>query len=557
MQLKFESDIPNSTDSTECGWRVLQLRDNSWSPQLRTGTGTGTADRFGRTKFEVPQLLVLVVMLLLVIYAMHEAGDPKNWEWMGFKDQPAQSDQLAAPQPESPSDASGNSQPQFKSIAKPAESQIPTQASNRQPDLQSEPIKVDADLNAISSTLKATVSENTSSPALEIVSEFWRSIISKMKPEQQTTLMKMLLSMRRGEPLAPEIVEPCKSLVPIISRNRDKFHQELFDQLTLTADGTQEKKDLSAGLFDSQAVWEQKILPAFKATVQGEDFTLAQLQAIHQLQATIDPILFEQVQDSTAIGWAGDSGSWKRIWEMVAGRPEGALATKEPTPSFKPVTRIELMSQPEFYRGQPISVEGWVRSALKSEVGANSELGISQKYTMWIRPKETKQGPYCVYAHQLPEDFPELTDQFQDLNEQVKIEGYFFKIRTYVASDKQKSVLTSPVIVASGVTRVAPVEYTSVHKWQPNRATLVIAFLLMPILATAIAWWAFRYSKTNSYQPGKKTADKIDKTLGALASDPAVQTDREKIQALYDSDLLNADSSYQSETIVQETDVDE
>jgi len=548
MRLKFKTDTPNSTDSVTYPWRVVPIHDTSWSGRLRT------ADRFGRTKFEVPQLLVLIVMLLLVIYAMHEAGDPKNWEWMGFKDQPAQSDQLAAPQPESPSDASVNSQPQFKSVAKP---QTLSQRSNGQLDIRSEPIKVDADLGAISSTLKATMSQDTSDPSLEIASEFWRSIINKMKPEQQTTLMKMLLSMRHSEPLAPEIVEPCKSLVSIVSRNRDKFHQELFDQLTLTTDGTQEKKDLSTGLFDSQAIWEEKILPAFKATIQGEDFTLAQLQAIHQLQATIDPILFEQVQDDTAIGWTGDSGTWKRIWEMAAGRPEGALVIKEPTPSFKPVTRIELMSQPEFYRGQPISVEGWVRSALKSNVGANSELGISRKYTMWIRPKETKQGPYCVYAHQLPENFPELTDQFQDLNEQVKIEGYFFKIRTYVASDKQKSVLTCPVIVASKVTRVAAAEYTSVHKWQPNRSTLVIAFLLMPTLATAIAWWAFRYSQTNSYQPGKKTANKIDKALRALASDPAVQTDREKIQALYDSDLLGSDSSYQSETIAQETDVDE
>ena len=563
MQIKFESDRPILTESAARQWRAETLSEKLCGRLQRKLT-----NRLGRTKIVMPQVLVLVVMLLLVLYAMHEAGDPKNWEWMGFKNQATQNDPGAPPQPEVPSDTLVHSQPQFKSIGNSTGPQIPPPPSAGQAELAPEPkpIKVDADLSAIGSAVKAvktdaagkaTGRQTTTGPALEIASEFWRSIIDKMKPHQQTTLMKMLRSMRRGEPLAPETVESRSSLVSIISKNRDKFHQELFDQLTLTTDGTQEKKDLSTGLFDSQAVWEQEILPAFKATVQGEDFTLAQLQSINQLQAIIDPILFDQVQDKTAIGWTGDSETWKRIWEIVAGTPAGALELKEPAPSFKPVTRIELMSQPEFYRGQPVKVEGWVRSALRSEVSETSELGISQKYTMWIRPKETKQGPYCVYAHQLPEDFPELTDQFQDLNEQVAIEGYFFKIRTYVANDKQKSVLTSPVIVASAMTRIAPIEYASPHSWQPSRLTLIIAFLLMPVLATAVAWWAFRLSKTNSYQPGKKTANKIDKTLGALASDPNVQTDREKVQALYDSELFDSDSNRQNRTNDQESDVDE
>ena len=413
MQIKFESDTPFSADSARGRRRV------------RRGKLT---NRMGNFKLVVPHVLVLVIMLLLVIYARHEAGKPENWEWMGFKNQAAQTD-LAQQESLSKSEELVSSQPEFKSVGNSARSQIPSPPTGGQP--SAEPISVDPDLGAISTAVNVTTTnKNSSDPASEIASEFWRSIINKMKPEQQATLMKMLRSMRRSEPLAPETVESCKSLVSIISKNRNKFHQDLFDQLALTADGTQEKKELSSGLFDSQAVWEEEILPAFQATVKGEDFTLAQLQAIHRLQATLDPIVFDQVQDGTAIGWSGDSDAWKRIWEIVTGGPTGPLALKEPAPDFKQVTRIELMSQPEFYRGQPIKVEGWVRSARESEVSKTSELGISQKYTMWIRPKETKQGPYCVYAHQTPDDFPELTTQFQDLNEQVSIEGYFFKVRT-------------------------------------------------------------------------------------------------------------------------------
>ena len=40
-----------------------------------------------RGRSATPQVLVLVVMLLLVLFARYEAGKPENWEWMGFEEQ--------------------------------------------------------------------------------------------------------------------------------------------------------------------------------------------------------------------------------------------------------------------------------------------------------------------------------------------------------------------------------------------------------------------------------------------------------------------------------------
>ena len=490
--------------------------------------------RRGASRTVVPQIVVLVAMLLLVMFAMNEAGKPENWEWMGFEKQGADavsdsnSGQIAAAEA-SKLASEATQEPTFK--LSPAQSSVPKLAKLTE-DISQNEIEVTPDLDSVKASLGgAEVNQATSGSAS--ASEFWRSILGKMNSEQQSNFLKMLRSMRHSKTLDPEIRESCTSLVKVIARNRDQYHQALFDQLTLAIDGSEEKRKLSSDLFESQAVWDKKILPAFNATVKGEDFTLAQLQAVNRLQTTIDPILFDQVLDETAIGWAGDAEAWKRVWEYVSGAT-GQLVSEQTAPSFKPVTRIELMSQPKYYRGKPIKVEGWVRAARIDTVGENSELGIPHQYIFWVRPKETKQGPYCIYAHELPAGFPELSNQFQDLNEHIEVEGYFFKIRTYVAADS--SATTSPLIVASKLTRIAPVEHTSVNSWQPSRAFLIGALLLMPVLATAIAWFAFRSTQTKSYQPGAKTAGKIDKTLGALSSDPNVQTDREKIQALYDSE---------------------
>ena len=531
-----------------CNTIISDLR----RPRLGKHVGNASrTQRWGASSSLVPQIVVLVAMLLLVIFAMNEAGKPENWEWMGFEKQATDSGDTSAADQESPPPKVASKAPEglsFKSTA-PSAPQRNGLAEAMPQNSQNGAIEVAPDLGSIKATLGAAPSIPGQSGSAS-ASEFWRSILGKMKPEQQSNFLKMLRVMRHGETLDPEIRQPCAALVNVISKNRDRYHQALFDQLTLAIDGSEEKKQLSLDLFESQAVWEEKILPALNAALEGEDFTLAQLQAVNRLQATLDPILFGQVIDKTAIGWTGDSEAWKRIWEYVLKSPSGNLISEESSASFKPVTRIELMSQPKHYRGKPIKVEGWVRAARIAAI-ENSELGISHQYILWVRPQETKQGPYCIYAHELPAGFPELSSQLsgkkpgkngladeEDLNERVEVEGYFFKVRNYVAADS--SATTCPLIVAAKMKRIAPA--ASSISWQPSRALLISLLAMMPILAAAIAWWVFRSTQTKTYQPGARTASKIDQSLGALASDPNVQTDYEKIQTLYDSDLEDRES---------------
>ena len=192
------------------------------------------------------------------------------------------------------------------------------------------------------------------------------------------------------------------------------------------------------------------------------------------------------------------------------------------------------MGQSSVYRGQPVTIEGWVRSARKSVLKPTSEIGLPHYFVLWIRPRESKFGPYCVYTMTLPDGFPEVGESFSDFNENVRVTGYFFKIRNYVAADS--SVDDSPAIIAAGLERIETTNFTSVNRWQPSRSTLTTAFILIPLVATALAWLVFRNSKTHQYIPGKNSQQRIDQSLNELANNPNVETDRERVLSLYESD---------------------
>jgi hypothetical protein len=347
----------------------------------------------------------------------------------------------------------------------------------------------------------------------------------KMNPAQQRDLLRILKYMRTGQSIPEADRSAAQQLIRLLQLQRDQFHQQLFDELAVASDGTAEKTRLADEMFESQEMWDKKVAPSISAALQGEELTMGQLKAVMQLQNAVDPILLQQVKDRTAIGWSGDSAAWKRIWEKVT--------TQQP-PVADRVMHIELMGQPDVYRGKAVEVEGWVRSARQEMLGADSELGLSHYFILWIRPRETKLGPFCIYTQSLPAGFPSIPESFVDINESIRVQGYFFKIRNYVAADS--SVKNCPLIIAANIEEVKLQNFTSVTNWTPSRTTLTIAFILIPLIATGLAWLVFRNSRTRPYVPGKKTRSKIDKSLQALVTDPNVQTDREKIMSLYESD---------------------
>ncbi len=299
--------------------------------------------------------------------------------------------------------------------------------------------------------------------------EFWMATLDKMSAKQRRTLFRFLKSIRL-ERVVPDLNRnEFQDLVDQMAVRRARFHREMFDQLAMIPSGSEEKTQLANELFESQEVWEQKILPAFQAVLKGEDFTVAQLRQIERLQQVLDPLVNAFVEDGTAIGWEGDSTAWLRMWERVIGQDLG-----QPLDA----SHLQLSSQPGFYRGRAVNIAGWVRSARREEL-TDSELGVDHYFILWLRPADTNLAPYCLYALELPANFPEVTNEFRDLNERVRVTGLFFKIRAYIDASSESN--ECPVILAKTFELKPDVSPLAVNAWQPSRVTLMGLLFLMPV----------------------------------------------------------------------------
>ena len=478
------------------------------------------------------RLMMLFGMLILVVILMKEAGKPENWRWMGFDKQP-----VAQAEGEQANGARADSIQGQPVQELPVDGRL--QTDNVLEDARAELLNgLDTSIDLKSKTLpgnpsgardKQVIAKQAAQyPAAAV--EFWNGFVPRLSAQQRRNLFRLLKEFReassaeRRELVNDPKIADYRKLVSIIIARRNQFHSEMFDQLAVLADGSEGKEKLAKEFFDSQQVWNKKILPAFKLGLEGEDFSISQLKQIEQLQLVLDPIVLAEVKDRTSIGWEGDSTAWLRLWEMTQNEELGLPI---------PVTHLQLLSQSEFYRGKAVEISGWARSARRKNL-QDSELGVSHYYEIWVRPADTNLAPYNVYSMELPENFPELTDQFQTINVRIKVAGAFFKVRTFI--DGAVEVAESPVILAKSFESFNDTSPIAASAWQPSRTTIIVLLVLMPIVATALAWLAHRGTQTQTYQPGAMSTKKINSSLAQLANDPDVKTAHERVLELYQAD---------------------
>ncbi|MEM7782542.1 MAG: hypothetical protein AAF939_00920 [Planctomycetota bacterium] len=468
------------------------------------------------------RLYILFGLLLLVIYLMNEAGKPESWEWMGFdrNNESAQS-RLNSSDSSTPTstDTDTPSTESYETVTI-----VPGQDLNRQPDDSALP-------NSISPSNQNSsfeISESKIAPDYPVAAAaFWNQLLRRFSDNRRQQVIQLIRAIRTGNQIESQKNRDNQNLIQAIAKRRNAFHQTLFDDLAVTPNGTEQKKELSAKLFESTEIWSKKVLPALESAANGEDFTMGQRQAVIQLQSVLDDWIFSEVKDKTSLGWDGDSFSWVRLWEKVlTNSSENGLTT----------SRIELLGQPQFYRGKRVKVAGWIRAIQKKKVKTSSQLDIPFYYELWIRPRESKLGPLNVFVAELPADFPVSPDEnYMDVNIDVSLSGFFFKVRSFVNGEQQ--VDHCPVILAKTLGLTPVFESIAEKKWKPDRTFLVGAFTLIPMIAIGFAWFAFRSSITHKREPGVVASKRIESTLGQLEKDPSIQSDLEKVMTLYDKDL--------------------
>ncbi len=371
------------------------------------------------------KLYVLFAMLLVVVFAMREAGKPENWRWMGFEDPNTivvedDTEQRVV------SDGSSSTPSEFKTRS----------ASSLNRGLGS--ITILNQSSASGSDVATYAIDEIEYPAAAV--RFWKEFYGDLESPNRRVLLDAIGHLSRGETNSNrnDSESDYQELLARLAAARSSFHQFLLDEMTLMPDASPDKSGFADQYYECEQIWKEKILPALEARLNGTDITLSQQQAVIQLQVVLDKLALNQVVDRTAFGWAGDSPAWIRLWERL-----------ETTADPVTVQRLQLMSQPASYRGQLVEVEGWARAVRWVALGEDSQLGMDGYYELWIRPRETKAGPYCAFVQSLPDGFSPAEESFSTVNHSIKLDGVFFKVRSYVAKDS--SVEYAPVLLAKTV----------------------------------------------------------------------------------------------------------
>lgn len=190
--------------------------------------------------------------------------------------------------------------------------------------------------------------------------------------------------------------------------------------------------------------------PPQKPRIEGQ-FTLALAQ--QPVDETVDapgyfagvrPELFEKIEENREFNSAELAPRMNLI-----GALERSSQKELEKSTVGEIGFLQLNEQPHVYRGKLVTVLGEAKQAgyERSTVAD----GVDRFFVIWLRPKGGPARPIVVYCLEKPTGFPEG----KNVNELVRITGFFFKRRAYAAQD---------------TFRTAPAIFAKTFDWKPAAA---------------------------------------------------------------------------------------
>ena len=474
----------------------------------------------------VRKMLTLIAMLVMVLYAMNEAGKPENWAWMGFVEQPTDTSERLN-ESESPNE---NKTLKAKAQANPTSDHTSPVTTPAKSPTGTSPTTLNSPVIRLAQT-PSTITHATSQQQVGLPTEsgrFWTSFFTSLKTAEQVEWMDLLETLS-GDRLPTQLPanQTQAKLIDLAAKRKEAFNNKILDRISSLPQASEKRSQVSQDYFESNKFWTKQILPALTASKAAEDITMLQQQSVGRLLNHLDIDALNMVQDKTAVGWTGDTVAWKRCWSQLH-----QSQLDEPTY----VTRIQLTGQPREFRGHAITVNGFVRSIEtrrakpdSSIIGDRTADEPQTYYILWVQPADSDAGPYCVYCLNPPEQLPRTQAELKDYQWLAKINGIFFKNRTYKATDR---VRYSPLILADSFEMKPPVTDHPVLKQKLNPQLMAGLLAMIPLIAVGIIWYAVRSTVSRKRLPSKKSQEELSVFLGDLKDDPSIKSDQEQIQAI-------------------------
>ena len=415
--------------------------------------------------------------------------------------------------------------------AEPAEGAEPAQGDEAEPNEASAKTESDAPSSEAFSpkeNVLAAVDRRKSNAEL-FQPKFWEVMYGQLSVSERRLLFKTTRNFRNARANDPDDAEKRGELDKKIGRFVQLQSEELLSKLALLETGSPTRVELDRQLQGLQKQWD-----LFSTALNSDELPdSTQLPDILAWQTTLDVAALNDVEDRTNSGRASDEMAWLRIWETIF---EPEFAKQE----FQTVTPFQLKAQSQAYRAKPVSLTGELRGIEVIKTRKNNPLGIEAFYSIWMKHDTSAIFPFNAYVTELPEGIELEKDKpftaFK--NENVRIDGVFFKVRTY--KDSGETISQTPWILAesfqmTGKTKSEPLPVRG--SFQISQAQWITFLIGMPLLAGVLAFLAYRGTANRRSQPGRSATQRINKSLDQLTSDPEIQTVEEKIANLHRDEL--------------------
>ncbi|MFM8285868.1 MAG: hypothetical protein ACKOGA_03985, partial [Planctomycetaceae bacterium] len=135
----------------------------------------------------------------------------------------------------------------------------------------------------------------------------------------------------------------------------------------------------------------------------------------------------------------------------------------------------DLVTHPDAWRGQPVTLRGYIRDLTPMEAGENPE-GLGSLYQAHLFTADSAQFPYVIVCSQIPDGLPLPTARRP--TDYITVTGYFYKLWTYRAGT-ESGHWSAPLILAHRLewTPPAPRPPISPAWWWLGAALLAAAWL--------------------------------------------------------------------------------
>ena len=225
----------------------------------------------------IRKMLTLIAMLVMVLYAMNEAGKPENWAWMGFVEQPTNTSETLT-------------ESQDEKITPKAKAQ--TNSTSDHTNDPTEPAKEPAGTSLNSPVIRLTQTPSvlpdvTSQPPTGLPTEsgrFWTSFFVNLKTAEQVKWMG-LLEVLSGDRLPTQLPanKVQAKLIDHAAKQREAFNNKILDRISSLSQTSEKRSQVSQDYFEANKFWQKQVFPALTASKTAEDITIRQQQAVVSL----------------------------------------------------------------------------------------------------------------------------------------------------------------------------------------------------------------------------------------------------------------------------------